>query len=140
MTNEFCEYEDAVAAALQRGQMDGSLRGHLRVCPHCAELQLIWQYFESAAPLADEFRPLPAPGLIWWRAQLAERREQAQRAVAAIELMQKLAIGVTLIALVTFALLWGRDISPVYPNTSLIGAGMFLANAVVLYGWARGRI
>ncbi len=134
MKAESCEFEEAAAAALASGVWDSELREHLNACTACAELEVAWRSLAQAA--ADQAEsPLPAPGLIWWRVQLAERREQAERAVAAITLMQKLAIVGAFAAAVP--LLWLCK-----PSVWLIllGLSMLLATGVVLYGWARGRI
>jgi hypothetical protein len=134
---EFCEHEDAVAIASRHGSLEGALLQHAEACPHCNELQLILRYLSQVPRSAEDVQPF---GLIWWRAQLAERRDRAKRAVAVIKLMQKLAISITFAALFVFAWFWGREVSTVYLNTVFAGVGMFLATAAVLYGWARGRI
>jgi hypothetical protein len=97
-------------------------------------LKLAWQALAQVAE-DEETAPLPAPGLIWWRSQLADRREQAERAVAAIALMHKLAIAVALIAVILLVRLWKPG-----AWTILVGLSMALATAGVLYSWARGRI
>jgi hypothetical protein len=134
MKSEICEFEEVVAGALASGHWSGELREHLSGCAHCAELELVWQ---SLSPVATdaEAEPLPVPGLIWWRSQIAGHRAQAERAVAAIALMQKLAIAVALMAVVAFAWLWTPGVWTIF-----IGLSMALATGVVLYGWARGRI
>jgi hypothetical protein len=134
MKSEICEFEEFVAGALASGLWSGELRQHLSGCTHCAELELVWQFL---APVAtdEETVPLPAPGLIWWRSQIAGRRAQAECAVAAIALMQELAIAVALTAVVVFAWLWTPGVW-----TISIGLSMALVTGAVLYGWARGRI
>jgi hypothetical protein len=136
MRPEFCEFEEAVAAALSSGEWTHELREHLANCGHCADLHLISEYLASVAPTPEEAAPLPAPGLIWWRAQLAERQEQATRAVAAIEFMQTLAMVVAAIAVLVLALFW----KPMHWSTLLMGVGLLVSTAAVLYGWVRGRI
>ena len=134
MNAEICEFEEATAAALASGEWSAELREHLNACALCAELELVGQSLAQVTADQDA-APLPAPGLIWWRSQLAERRRQAERAVAAIALMQRLAIAVALVAAVP--LLWLCK-----PSVWLIflGLSMLLATGAVLYGWARGRI
>jgi hypothetical protein len=134
MKAEICEFEDATAAALASGEWSAGLREHQNACPICADLELVWQSLASATTNHDA-APLPAPGLIWWRGQLAERRQQAERAVAAIALMQRLAIAAALIAAVPLLWLCKPDVWLI-----LLAVGMLLATGVVLYGWARGRI
>jgi hypothetical protein len=137
MNPELCEFEDAVTAALSSGQWDDTLHRHVAFCTQCAELQEVWQSLAGAAALVEGAQPLPAPGLIWWRAQ---RREQAERAVAAIELMRKLAVAVALVALVVFMWLWKPDVSVIHLSAVIMGVSMLLGSGAVLYGWARGRI
>ena len=132
MNVEICEFEEAIAAASASGEWSAELREHLSACAACAELHLV----RSALAVATtDDAPLPAAGLIWWRSQLAKRREQAEHAVAAIALMQKLAIALALAA--AMPLLWLCK-----PNVWLIlfGVSLLLGTGAVLYGWARGRI
>ncbi len=134
MKVEICEFEEATAAASASGEWSAELRQHLSACAACAELKLVWQSL-AAATSDQDTAPLPAPGLIWWRSQLAKRREQAERAVSAIALMQKLAIALSLAA--AMPLLWLCK-----PSVWLIlfGVSLLLGTGAVLYGWARGRI
>jgi len=131
---EICEFEEAIAAASASGEWSAELCEHLNACAGCAELKLVWQSL-AAATSGQDAAPLPAPGLIWWRSQLAKRREQAERAVSAIALMQKLAIALALAA--AMPLLWLCK-----PSVWLIlfGVSLLLGTGAVLYGWARGRI
>jgi hypothetical protein len=134
MNAEICEFEEATAAALASGEWSAELRKHLNACPLCVELELVWQSLAQVTT-DQNATPLPAPGLIWWRSQLAGRRQQAERALAAIALMQKLAIAVALVAVVPFMWLCKPGVWLI-----LLGLSMFLATGAVLYGWARGRI
>jgi hypothetical protein len=134
MKAEICGFEDAVSAALGSGEWSAELRAHLNGCAPCAELELVYQSLAHATK-NENTAPLPAPGLIWWRSQLEERREQAERALAAIALMQKLAIAVALVAAVAFMWFAKPGVWPV-----LLGLSMLLATGAVLYGWERGRI
>ena len=134
MIPETCEFEDAVSLALANGQLAGRLRQHVAACRHCAELELVWQCLTHAA--GNDEPPLPAPGLIWWRSQLDHRRAKAERAVASIALMQKVAIAAALVAMAAAsAWFWKPGIWLV-----LLGLSMLLATGAVLYSWARGRI
>jgi hypothetical protein len=135
----FCQFEDAVTAALLGGFWTEDLREHSAVCPHCSELEMVWEELAHVAEVRGD-RPLPSSGLIWWRAQLIARRERMERAIAAIEIMRKIAIAATLIAVAVFVWLWKPDIGPVYWSGLLTGAGLLLSSGIVLYGWARGRI
>jgi hypothetical protein len=140
MNSDCCQFEDAVTAALANGWWTDDLRRHAAVCPQCSELQLVWKELAYAAELDGYLMPMPSAGLIWRHAQLTVRRERMERAIAAIEIMRKIAIAATLIALGVFVWLWKPDISPVYWSAVLTGAGLLLSSGIVLYGWARGRI
>jgi hypothetical protein len=134
MNAEICEFEEATAAALASGAWGIELRRHLDVCSVCAELEVVWRSL-AQAKTDQAGAPLPAPGLIWWRSQLVARREQAERAVAAIALMQKLAIAVAFVAGVPLVWLCRPSVWLI-----LLCSSMFLGTGAVLYGWARGRI
>jgi hypothetical protein len=133
MKSDFCEFEETLTSALLAGRWDDSLERHAATCSHCGDLLLVWQYLGAAS---EQTAPLPAAGLIWWRSQLAERREHAERAVAAIDLMQRFAVAVALIAATVCAAVWrGVDW-----NVVVLGAALLVCTGIVLYGWVRGRI
>jgi len=136
MKSEFCAFENAVSAAVSNGQWSEELREHVDNCSQCADIRLVCQYLTSTTPAAEADVPLPAAGFVWWRGLLAERQEQAKRAVAAIEIMQKFALVAALIAVIGFTLLW----RPVDWSVLLLGSGLLLSTAVILYSWIRGRI
>jgi hypothetical protein len=136
VTKDFCEFEEILKAALANGEWNEGLEEHVAACSQCADCLLVSKYFAEAANAAEPAFNLPAPGLIWWRAQLAERHEHAARAVAAIDLMQKLATAIALAAVVVCLFLWG----PVDRNFLLMALGLLISTAALLYGWIRGRI
>jgi hypothetical protein len=136
MKPEFCKFEESVSAALASGEWSEELSQHVAVCDQCADLHLVAHFLASALPPTEEAQPLPAAGLLWWRAQLTLRQEQRMRAVASIGIMQKLSVAAGVIATVVAEGLW----KPVDFGILLIGVGLLVATFAVLYSWARGRI
>jgi hypothetical protein len=136
MKSNSCDLEEMMTSALARATLSEELGQHAASCVHCADLLLVSQFLGEAAPSTDQTAPLPMAGLIWWKAQLAERREHAERAVAAIDIMQKLALAVTLGTLSGCALIW----RPIDLIVLLLGACLLVGTLAVLYGWVRGRI
>jgi hypothetical protein len=136
MNAEFCEFEEAVVAAIANGEWSDSLRHHVANCGQCADLQLISEYLRQVTAREEEATVLPTPSFLWWRAQLAERQEKAQQALAAIEIVQKLAIAFAVICLILFAWLW----TPLHGGTLLAALGLSVSTGLVLFGWVRGRI
>jgi hypothetical protein len=110
MTPDICEFEIAVMAALAAGNVSAELHQHLKTCPACGEAELVWRYLETVASQEKCDAPLPSVDLIWWRAELAEKRKLAARSVMAIELVQKAAMVVVAAFLIVAAVLWGRDV------------------------------
>lgn len=84
---------------------------------------------------------MPSAGLIWWRAQLEEQRNMADRSVASIRLVQRVAglFGAAIAVLVT-----GVYSAQIFTGTSaLLAVGIVslpalsLSAFAVLYFWAR---
>ena len=134
-----CEQETALVAALAAGgELDERLASHAGQCPACREARLVWQAMQAALyEDAAAASPPPAPGLIWWKAQLAARRAAVARAGRPVQAMQwagalAVLVGLPLWAEVAFgeqtALLAG------------LGALGFLAIPAggLLYYWKRG--
>ena len=109
MSHETCPHENDVATAARSGEWSQELRTHRDGCLICAELTLVTAALASDAEmLMDETIPLPDPGLIWMRAQLAEREHKFHRATRAIVWVQRMTIAVVAAIGLAFAPgLWG---------------------------------
>ena len=138
-----CQREPELLAALTSSELSDELRAHVETCPECHEAEQVWTYLASLGAEHDT-APLPSPGLIWWRAQLAAKRKQAEESVAAIKLANKTAVALTLALICLAAILWGPQSWEHLP-VSAFGAGIALlvllfSAGSVLYAWARGKI
>jgi hypothetical protein len=129
MKSDFCDLDERMTSALARGPLPEELRQHAASCAQCADLLLISQFLKDAQPPTDGTAQAFTAGLIWWKARLAERREHAEHAVAAIDIMQKIALAVALIGVVACALIW-RTIDL---NVLLLGAGLLVGTMAALY-------
>ena len=95
MKDQRCSREDAVAAAARSGNWTPELRAHRDGCMSCAEVTLVVAAMTAdAGQLMDIERPLPDPGVIWFRAQLANRENMLRRATRAIVWVQRATIAV----------------------------------------------
>jgi len=91
--DQTCAHEDAVAAAARSGQWTPELRAHRDGCMSCAEVTLVVAAMAAdAEELMDLDRPLPDSGVIWFRAQLADRENMLRRATRAIVWVQRATI------------------------------------------------
>jgi len=99
-----CAHEDAVTAAARTGKWTSELRAHRDGCMTCAELTLVVAALTAdAEQLKDEAIPLPDPGVIWFRAQLAEREHRYRRATRAIVWVQRATIAAVVAVGLAFA-------------------------------------
>jgi hypothetical protein len=108
------------------------------------DLSGIREYFNEIAACDElDSTPLPSPDLIWWRAQLAEKRRLARRSVLAIETVRITALVVATAFLVLITLLWGPRLFGDLPvPLPLTIASLFLfacTTGGVLLAWARQR-
>jgi hypothetical protein len=71
------------------------LADHLSSCAACAEAVAIAAAFRAEREAAVAEAPVPSAGVVWWKADLRKRREQAQAACRPV----LLAHGVALVAL-----------------------------------------
>jgi hypothetical protein len=98
MPNNACpEEQKVIAALLAHGGMSG-IEEHLDVCPHCKETAFIMSSLDQESDVA-----VPPAGLIYWKADLAARREGAERALRPARTMEILA-SLILVVLVVAAL------------------------------------
>jgi hypothetical protein len=138
-----CEFEESVLRAVDSGQFNSDLQTHLDWCEVCREVQLVAGFLDGLKEVQISDTLLPSPESLWWRGQIAQKRDLAERSVAAINVVQKIA-GVLIIGLLgLFAALWAPQLlgglSHVAPLS--VAAVLFLASsATVLYAWATERI
>jgi hypothetical protein len=95
MKANFCQHEGAVLEAIEAGRWplacDRELRDHAAQCPICADVLLVAQTLQQENLSARAEMALPAAGLVWWKAQLRAKRENATRAVAPIAIVERAA-------------------------------------------------
>jgi hypothetical protein len=90
-----CTFEEAVVSAMHSGTLSPELHEHAVSCPVCSDAVLVAEYLQDqAALIATSDRPLPDPGLIWWRARIEARKEAGKRATRAITIMQSVSLGI----------------------------------------------
>lgn len=143
-TPRLCEYESALLTALEQGQLPEELSRHMASCQACADTAAVWSYLHELGQEVAGVEQLPAPGLIWWRAQLAERRKLASRSVASIKIVQNVAIALASILAITLLAAYAQTISLAQvPALLLEGIAAFLLVSLpvagLLYFWARSE-
>jgi hypothetical protein len=143
VTVDRCEYEEAVLRAVQSGQLTRDLQAHLDGCEACQEARLVTIFFDTLPETQLTNLPLPSPESIWWRGQIAQKRELAERSVAAISIVQKIA-GLLIVGLLgVLTILWAPQLLDGLSRVAYLSAAtvLFLAgSALVLYAWATERI
>jgi len=105
------------------GQLPDDLAAHAAGCAVCAEALLVASFLTGEQEQVE----VPAPGLVYWRAELKARREQAERAMRPMRAMEIVAM-VMLCAVA--AALGAASGSIALP---LIGAGFL--GTVGIAGW-----
>jgi hypothetical protein len=138
-----CDYEDTLLEALASAHVSEELRRHIAACPACSETALVWDYLGSAQNDLSQNRTLPAAGFVWWRAQLAEKRRRAERSVAAIDLVQKLAVALLFVVVAILTFWASQRTADFVMSFAFAGAGFAVLLCLVvgvLYAWVRERI
>jgi hypothetical protein len=73
------EVQQLVASGHWPHACPADLRAHVADCRPCADLLLVTQAFQQSRAAAAAEVKLPAPGAIWWRAQLRRRNAAVER-------------------------------------------------------------
>jgi hypothetical protein len=85
MNEQYCEKEQAVAAALAGGTRDAEILMHARECAVCSEVLLVREFLREGAQLApQEIQNLPDATLVWRRAQATALERTLVRATLPI--------------------------------------------------------
>jgi anti-sigma factor RsiW len=96
-----CEHEQLVVDAAKHGRLTPEVEAHLAACADCREVHemvgVMRAFAADTERLADR-RRLQGAGQLWWKGQLARRWEAEKRAVAPLDMMQRLEVGAAIIA------------------------------------------
>jgi hypothetical protein len=130
---QHCDCEPAVVRAVQTGLWTDELREHFAGCPICGDAAMIAGTLRAGAAEAFE---VPAPGLIWWKAQLRRRLESQERAVRPLVWAERAAL-VAGVAGVGWTATWVASSNPALAAV-LVGALVAAATAGSLL-WAAAR-
>jgi hypothetical protein len=100
-----CEREqdvlDALAAQRWPARCDDELRTHVEQCRLCTDLAAVASALLDEQDTACCDVDLPPSGLVWWRAQLRAREEDARAAARPIAFVQGVAASVAVWLIVT---------------------------------------
>lgn len=84
------------------------LHSHLAGCRSCADLALVTEAFQHSRSAAAAQAQLPAPGAIWWRAQLRRRNAAVERVGKPILGAYVFALSITVMVGAVFAITQAR--------------------------------
>jgi hypothetical protein len=79
MNRGSCVHEAAVTKAASSGLWPESLRAHAEECAHCRGIVHAARWMQSLAQGGEKDADSADAKLLWWRAQLAERRARAEK-------------------------------------------------------------
>ena len=84
----YCIRETEAARAARAGTVPPDVQDHLLGCVTCRETFAVASSLRSFA-ISDPSRPLaPAPGRIWWKAEIAKERAAAREAMTAVRAVE----------------------------------------------------
>ena len=136
MNSGNCHRESQAVSATHSEEWSAELRAHVARCPACAEAVLVAELLQAEqrmAPLPE----LPSPGQVWWKSQILARRQDAERALEPVRLVQRIAAGCVLAALFVLLLYyvpqlpaWASHFTPAALGAEEPLAEVFLVSAV----------
>jgi len=125
MERELCAEEGRLMDAMRRGALTPELERHIAQCASCGDALAIAQFLgEPGEQVAD----VPAWGLIYWRAEIRARREQAERAMRPMQQMQIAAV----LAMLVLAIAGGAVAGSMWVPLAVTGFGVLLVATVIV--------
>jgi hypothetical protein len=107
-----CPRSADVAAAVVGGDLlragDTELHQHVALCESCGDLAMVMSSLRAERDRSRRAAPVPAAGLVWWRAQLRRRQEAASAAAAPVTIVHAITLAFALMLAVFFAWTAGR--------------------------------
>ena len=104
-----CRHEDAVVAAALAGHgLDPQLDAHVAGCANCREVHALVSVLHDDRAETLAHAQVPSAGLVWWKATLRARHEDAARATRPITVVAALTAAAVagLLASVSGLLAW----------------------------------
>ena len=122
---------DALAAQRWPARCDDDLRLHVGACPLCRDLVEVASAVIEDHDRAYEHAHVPPSGVVWWRAQLRAREEDARAAARPIAFVQGVAVSMaawlalTLIRAIPPAAIapWKNWVAGVVPHITVSALG-----------------
>jgi hypothetical protein len=112
-----CEHEASVVRAAQSaGEPAAAVAAHLRTCASCREAFDVARYMTRLAAETEAIaatRVLPEPSQLWWKARLLQRWDEATRATAPVEWMQRVEVIGGLVAVAVLLVIFLSDLRSV---------------------------
>ena len=85
MSEQYCEREEAVAAAAAAGNCDAAILEHARQCRVCSEVLLVAKLLGACTQLStQEVNDLPDATVVWRKARALARKQALRRATLPI--------------------------------------------------------
>ncbi|HTV02766.1 MAG TPA: hypothetical protein VMF13_19610 [Luteitalea sp.] len=128
MMTRTCSHEDAVvAAALAGHELDAPLEAHVAGCANCREVHALVSVLhdDRADTLAQA--QVPSAGLVWWKATLRARHEDAARATRPITVVAAVtaaAVAGLLVSVAGLLAWWMQDALAAQPIVQALAAAM----------------
>lgn len=85
MKQIFCPHEAAALRAGRTGHWQESLRTHVAECASCQETVQLSRWMQGLAQGVEWNLALPDADLLWWKARLAQRQAEVERAQKPLE-------------------------------------------------------
>jgi hypothetical protein len=91
MTQDHCEHEPLVAAAIRSGSWPADLEHHVAACECCTETKRVAQFFFEHAATTSAQSHLPAANIVWQKMHALRQQRALIRATRCMTLMRILA-------------------------------------------------
>jgi hypothetical protein len=135
-----CAFEQKIAEASRSGVLSDELSAHIASCCACEKTALVTGYLYASAEATGIEAGLPDAGFIWWRAQIAAKSREMERALRPIAWTRRISFGVCAVVLaIALAAFWpefGGMLQSLAPAPSSVATGhgsvMFLVPALLL--------
>jgi hypothetical protein len=85
MSGAACPHEAAVTRAARSGAWPESLAAHVAGCARCREIVQTSRWMRALAHGSEPAPDVPDATLVWWRAQLSERRAKPEKTGTLLE-------------------------------------------------------
>lgn len=109
-----CEFEQKIVKEFASRKANQELSAHVASCANCREALKVAAWMQSFAREESRLPALPTAGFLWWKAQIIQKQNAAERAMQPLRWAQVIAFTLAAAAFAGVSIIIPEQFAPVW--------------------------